>query len=388
MPTASIDTVSPEALLVRARGEVADGERRRVRLAALLCCGASVGGDFDVRELLADAVREGAGSLVAEALLAQPDLDEAARATLREFLHAAMAEELWRGAAERRILKRLHEAGLRCLVLKGGALAHWLYPRPHLRPRGDLDLMFANRNDVDRAQTALAELGLAWDGVLSNGPAFERVLVGEWLGRPFQVDAHWRLVAHPAFARCLEFPELECSAQSVVALGGALALSAPHALMHLALHRASDLLHGPADRLVWLYDTHLLAQRLTASDWSEFVAVARARRIAGPCSEALRAASRYLRSEIPKPVLAALAEAAGGEPFRMALADRRWYFELHALALQPWWRVPRHLLEKLFPSPDYMMQRYRLSRRSQLPAAYLRRLGSGWARVLVRRPIR
>ena len=52
-------------------------------------------------------------------------------------------QSLWLRAETTRLLAALHAAGLRVLVLKGVALASWLYPAAHLRDCGDLDLLLA-----------------------------------------------------------------------------------------------------------------------------------------------------------------------------------------------------------------------------------------------------
>jgi hypothetical protein len=55
------------------------------------------------------------------------------------------------------IVPALRNAGIDVLVLKGGALAHILYPRPDLRPMRDLDLL-VKQVDVARVQATLATM--------------------------------------------------------------------------------------------------------------------------------------------------------------------------------------------------------------------------------------
>jgi len=91
----------------------------------------------------------------------------------------------------------------------------------------------------------------------------------------------------------------------------------------------------------------------------------------------LLASQRHLHSHVPAESLTALASAAASEPFRMVWAGRRWYFEWHALLSMPMLKRPTHLLRKLLPDPDYMMQRYALANRRRLLGAYVRRCADG-----------
>ncbi len=338
-----------------------------------------------LRALLKFAVGEGVAPLLAARLLASESVASDARDELRQLERRSAADELARNAFELRVIDCLLEAELNPLVLKGAALARWLYPRPHLRPRCDIDLLFSSQNEVMRAGEALRKIGFAWNGELSNGPAFERVFIGQVAAREFHVDAHWHLTSHPAFFRTWSFEELCEEAMALPALHGVLALSPHHAMLHNALHRVADLMHGTGNRLVGLYDVHLLAKRMTDADWVRLGDVAKAKGVAGPMLHALAASSAVFGGDFADAIHDRLGQAAKSESFRMAWADRRWYFEWHALVAQPLTKRPGHVLCKLFPSPDYMMQRYALSKWNELPAGYLHRgidgLRSLWRRT-------
>ena len=59
-------------------------------------------------------------------------------------------------------LARFNQDGIECLLLKGAALAHLLYPEPSMRPMGDVDIL-VHRDDALRAQQCLRELGYSAD---------------------------------------------------------------------------------------------------------------------------------------------------------------------------------------------------------------------------------
>lgn len=56
------------------------------------------------------------------------------------------------------IVKLYEQHGIDCIALKGGAIAHLIYPRPGLRPMRDLDLL-VHPAQAQEAQRLLAELG-------------------------------------------------------------------------------------------------------------------------------------------------------------------------------------------------------------------------------------
>ncbi len=59
-------------------------------------------------------------------------------------------------------LARFAQEGIECLLLKGAALAHLLYPEPSMRPMGDVDIL-VHRDDALDAQQCLRELGYSAD---------------------------------------------------------------------------------------------------------------------------------------------------------------------------------------------------------------------------------
>ncbi len=63
-----------------------------------------------------------------------------------------------RARALAEILAAFEEEGIDLLVLKGMAMAHMVYPRPHLRPMSDIDLL-VSETEAGRGQDLLARLG-------------------------------------------------------------------------------------------------------------------------------------------------------------------------------------------------------------------------------------
>jgi len=163
-----------------------------------------------------------------------------------------------------------------------------------------------------------------------------------------------------------------------------------HALLLACVHPVMH--HRNCERLVWTYDIHLLASRLTREEWDRFLDVAIARQVAAICAQSLALARSRLDTTIPGHVAARLAGAGTDEPSAAYLQPRRrWRHELGSnLRALPRWRDRLRLLrEVLFPDPRYMSRVYGLTpgaaRGLWLPALYLDRGFRGVMKVLTGR---
>jgi hypothetical protein len=122
-------------------------------LAALLR-GAEPGPAPEESVLLDTARAEGVLALCHDRLRRSPAWEhypETLRAALTRHTYQEVAVEMMRAAELREVLTALARAGLPVLLLKGAALAHTLYPEPHLRERCDTDLLLPSRNEAERA---------------------------------------------------------------------------------------------------------------------------------------------------------------------------------------------------------------------------------------------
>ncbi len=366
----------------------------RAWLAAGLCGDAATWGDDSQAAgdaLFACAETEGVAALV-HAMWASRLLPAATARRFAERERAAIARELLDHAELVRVLRALAGANVPVLLLKGAALAYSLYPAPHLRPRSDVDLLFPDQASVERAKAVLAPLGYTASEVpstttISFETGMHRTTVG---GSSHHLDMHWRIANQVLFTDALHWAELASAAVPLPALDAtARALCPMHALLHACMHRISHLpwdtaSGGHGDRLIWLYDFHLLAQRLTAEDFTAFCRLAAERRLAGACFDGLREAQRAFVTPLPDGVLDTLAQAAGREAFDVSRARRRWYQEWHNLRTLPLTKQVAFAREKLFPSTAYMREQYAVDGPVRLAWAYLRRLGNGVRMTLFR----
>lgn len=317
------------------------------------------------------------------------------REWLIRWAHFEAAREMLAGEWIGGLLGELASRGVPALILKGTALAYSIYRHPHLRPRADIDLLVP----VDRrdgARDALAALGYAFPNAVSG-----RLVSAEFSGTRTDrhgvtrvVDVHWRLSNAQGFARALRFEELLGRSIPLPELSPRACGPAPiDALligcMHRVAHRHADYWFGErahrGDRLIWLYDLHLLAQGLDEAGWTEFCNRAAACGQRAVCLDGLRRAHALLGTHVPAPVARRL-ETGGREVTSAYLqGGRARWLATDLKALPDWSSRLRLLAEHAFPSGAYMLQRYERSAPAWLPLLYIHRGACGAWKLLTGR---
>lgn len=274
------------------------------------------------------AHNDGVLLLLEQAMAAHPDA-AAVPAAVREAVQAAAKSGLFDQLAmlseQRKALQALSGAGLRFLVLKGGALAHWLYAKPHLRLVTDLDILLPDKACIAEAAAALAGIGYVQvtGNPVANELSFHKP--GGPYGR-FIVDAHWRLFNRALLRDAFGFDELDGGAIDLPAMHGIKGLGPVHALFNACGHRALSLPHRQitgiqrADCLRWLWDIHALALRFNADDWRQVTRLAGEKRISAILQEALETTGAAFGTPIPEEAMARLRRQMADEPLSM-----RWF---------------------------------------------------------------
>jgi len=299
-----------------------------------------------------------------------------------EAIRAAATEAL-RLADLRAVLAALEERGVVPLIVKGTALAYSLYETPELRPRSDTDILIAP-DDLDVVRAALAPLGFterltSGDELGVRQRSFERV---DRFGVLHAYDVHLD-IANPALvARALTYEEMSARAMSLPRLAAnALAPSMVDSLLYACIHRVVH--HHGSDRLMWLYDVHLLVERLSDGDRQELWSRAAERHVVTICKRTLEDARQWFGGFD----LAASAPAVMEEEPSAAFLDRDrrrgavLRDELAALTLR---QKLQRLRQLAFPPPAFMMQSFGTNSRAVLPLLYAWRGVRGVARLFRR----
>jgi hypothetical protein len=369
----------------------------------LLC--AALRGDLDVWRQLREpaqtehfldaAARHRVRPLLAWRLRNRGELSRWPRSLTSRLLSAECAEaaiEAVRRTELGRLLKAFDADGIPVLVFKGAALACSLYPEPWLRPRQDTDLL-VSPEDAERAASLLERAGYTPTRVVSGQLVAHQRNYVRRAGESFRhdVDLHWKAANPVSIADVLPADELLRGAATASLGDGQVARIArpDHALLLACLHRASH--HHDSGDLLWLYDIHLLAERLTVPEIDTLVATARRTGSGAVCARGLRLAVDRFGTRLPSStVLTDLEEPleggrrlpsifleSGGRKVDLLLADLR--------AIPGWQGRVRLLREHLFPPADYMLSGFRRSNRLWLPALYGWRIvrgARGWFRPL------
>jgi hypothetical protein len=282
------------------------------------------------------------------------------RAELRRHALTAAAAEVARQERLRAVLEALGGAGVDVLVLKGSALAYQLYPSPELRVRGDSDLLI-RRADLDRVRAVMAAL----DAEELPGSGDELILRQAVFvtrsGTRELFDVHWSVTNAELFARGFTFDALRSRSVPIPALSpSARGLRRPDALLLAAIHRIAH--HHGSDRLIWLYDLHLLHEAMEDDERRAFWTAAAEQEVVTVCIDSLQRAREWFGGSDADP-------AAFLPPERIARSEasasylragrRRGHQEWSDVAALPGWPSRlRRLRQLALPPRDYMRRRY------------------------------
>jgi hypothetical protein len=343
----------------------------------------------DVDQLVLRAEAHGVLPLVAERVEARSDVPSPLRMVLGIEARRHAALDVAREVELRRLVAALDARGVRALLMKGAQLAYSHYRRSDLRPRIDTDLLIA-RKDREAVIEVLHENGYEGTGHVAGSLVMYQAC---YVRRPHGVeihvvDLHWKVANPQVFSDLVSYEELRAAAVPLPALGsGAWGLSATHALLVACVHRVAH--HYDAERLIWLYDIHLIASRLAPEEWRAFEDLCQSRGVVQVCRRSLERASAAFGTAVPllvaigpdlRPSEAEEATAAFLEPGRrhveQVVEDLR--------ALPSWGDRARLVRQHLFPSRSYMRRSYAPSSGAPLAVLYVRRALQGARKWLAR----
>jgi hypothetical protein len=319
-------------------------------------------------DLAAAADAEGVLLMLAHALPQHPQralLAPELLAGIEQAARPALMAQLAMLAEQRRAIQALQSSGRPFLVLKGGALGHWLYAYPSLRLITDLDVLIADRSELPYLQSELGKLGYQLNAAAGSRIGLQQAFMKK--GGPYgeyAVDVHWRLLNSMQLQHCFSFTELYESA--IEFLPGVKGLSPVHAMLHACAHRGLNLPFRHAEGvqraqcLRWLWDIHLLAAALSESQWLELCRLCESKRLSALVLDGLQAALLECRSAVPATVLEdlqrqKLKHALTMRPFQSWPAYQ-WH-ELRASADSISGRL-QWLYQRLWPNVEAMRARY------------------------------
>ncbi|OOY35640.1 nucleotidyltransferase domain-containing protein [Solemya velum gill symbiont] len=303
---------------------------------------------------------------------------------LKQQARQEAATEMIREAEVQVMLEALQEKGIDLLLIKGTPLSALLYPAIGLRPRCDTDLLVAEGDDVRAAEVFKAHGYSSFfenaGDYLNSQRSFRR---NDESGFTHAFDLHRQISnASITFSHRMGFHELNRRSVKVPSLGlAAKTLSHVDALLLACMHRAGHFAEM-GERLIWLYDIHLLTEALSSAELDKLVERAGELEVRGLCADALNASNDWFATRIPTGLTDTLQQGAENEasfalltPGRASRIRNTLLMDLQQIS--SWRERGRLLLQRLFPPADYMRWRYRVKHRWLLPFYYIYRLGQG-----------
>jgi hypothetical protein len=352
-----------------------------------------VDGSAAAEALLQRAQFHGVGVLLHHAL-ASLDWPLAATTQLRQYALQCTMWELRHHHILNETLRCLTAAGIEPVLVKGTVLAYWLYAGPALRTRGDTDLIVPIAEKRRTHELLLASGYQQGHGVSGEFVSYQSCytkLAPE--GSAHTLDVHWKINNSELLSRLFSYEELRHAAQPLPKLGpDALGSSLVHALLLACMHRATHRVnpyhvdghaHHTADRLIWLYDIHLLAGAMQPNQWDEFLRLGHAKGLRAVCLDGMTGAQRRFGTRYPIGVIDTLGAAGTSEPPSDYLVGSRFRQQwMDFWALGGTVNRLRFMRELMFPPAAYMRGKYPESQ--PLPWLYVRRGLSGVTKSLSR----
>lgn len=287
------------------------------------------------------------------------------------------------------LIETLANKGIVSIILKGTGVAYEYYSNPVLRTRGDTDLLIA-KTDLAACRAELAVLGYIHE-VGFQDVSDELKFQEPWSFRCndetlHHIDLHWQVMSSPALKEVLTYADCKENVSKLPRLSvHALTLNRTIMLIHTLLHRASHIIwpylvdnkkfYG-GDRLIWAFDISLLSNTMSEPEWRLFCRFCLERGIAAVCLDGLRFASQTLSSPLPEFVVAELGGAPLNEPgSRYLLKSFQISRSMQDLAaMRSWSTKIRYIFARLFPSSNFIRDKYPEMRGRPLILLYSRRL--------------
>ncbi len=359
--------------------------------------------DEFLTDLLARSSFHGVQALAFERLRLRPQADVADGfvAFKRICRETALSQTMWELRHVElltRVLNQLAAAGVRPVLFKGTALAYSIYPDRAVRTRGDTDFIVP-ASSMETLRGALEAQGFERLMAVS-GEHISYQATYTWSKVEFgdhSLDVHWRINNSELLSHLFSYDELLSGAQRLPMLGPcALAASPVHALLLACMHRATHkqnpyyvdgVAYYSGDRLIWLYDIHLLLGVLKPAQEEEFVQQARDKGLCAVCLEGIERAQANFHTVVSPAIYSGLTGWRGHEPASQYLCSgpllQKW---MDFRALNDLGQQLTYVKELVFPPISYMRQKYPGTGSFALGLLYLRRALVGFAKYFGKRP--
>lgn len=273
------------------------------------------------------------------------------------------------------LLRKFQDVGIFVLLLKGGALSYTHYPDPYLRSRCDTDI-FISPDAITRVHDIFQDLGYQCRGpkYKSHQFTYSKKTTG---GIVVTYDVHWRVSNVSKYAHILSFEKGMKYSIPIPALDNCLTLYPEQALMLACLHRAANPDHDP-DRLIWLYDIHLLVSGMPESRMLQFSRNAVKESMQSVCLDAIGKSRDCFATQVPDCIYEILLAPSGKYSIGQRFEDSYLGLIIDDLRCLPDTGTRLALLrELLVPSAEELLRKYNKHNVFWIPVLYGRYLLQG-----------
>jgi hypothetical protein len=350
---------------------------------------------IDWGALVRDAQIEGVASILYDLVRGQALVPRETEETLRLAYYETARRNLIRFHEVETVIARCNQRSIPVIVLKGAAFAETVYENIALRPMVDVDLLI-REDDLPEALDVLTSMGYQRDenagfSSLADVHANE-ITVRKPKVRESTIELHWSLFWFPFYQQTVPMPWFWETRRAVTlretpAWGLGLEAQIIHVCGHLLHHQATE----DTYRLLWLYDIASLIHRYQADiDWDVLMDYGLRFNLVLPIRSVLMRVHELWNPPIPQVVID---QVKGWQAPEDELRAHTWLqrvgssFEAYAVAsvmgLPDLWSRGRFVWRTmLFPSANFMKNRYCIKHPRLLPFYYPYRWLQGAARAL------
>ena len=265
---------------------------------------------FDDNEILNQAAHHGIGLLLYTNLQAGTitGVSENLKEELKSATYPQAAKDMLLNNATQKLLDLLTKNEIPALLLKGTPVAFLYYPDTYLRSRCDTDIYIDETHLEDTAKL-LSKHNYELSGLGKRKHSSKQFVAAKEITQQnfLHFDMHWKLSNRVMFRATLPFKECLQSSQPVTGLGpNARALSITDLMLHACIHRIAHGRNTERNRLIWLYDIHLIAEAMSKTELDHFLEKARQKTIAMLCADALETCQTLFNTTLPEHFLSRL----------------------------------------------------------------------------------
>jgi len=279
-----------------------------------------------------------------------------------------------------KMLRMSNKNGIPIIVLKGAALAEMIYQNIALRPMSDVDILIKGK-DALKIDRILSQLGYRSNRLSDHHLQWNQA---NYMSKNLQIELHPRLPQLPDLDPWINASAIKISATDALVLGY------EDLLLHLCLH--VNYHHSvKTSRLIWWYDiAKFLDHYQKELDWDYIIGIAKKYKVEVATCRMLRTISKWFDADVPADILDRfendgvtmsvsniLYPAGNTAEERKKIRSRDMDINIVASSISKMFSTDskiRYFFKTVFPSREYIVQHYSVTRPALVWFYYLVRI--------------